>query len=206
MADRISLFTPKARIMWPRLFTPRKNKRGEDSYECDLVFTPEAQATPEFEAMRQAYATLAQETFGARLQGLLAAEKFIKPFWPGKRKINEDGTPMAGYGAADIYITVKSKQKPQVVQRVGTGFEPIVDPAEVYAGCWVICSVSPWAFDNESKGVSFGLLNVLKIADDTPLQSGGRVDAATEFAKLALPPAAGAGAAPGATATAGSLF
>ena len=201
--DRPKIITPEDRLMWAWLFKPRLNKKtGEPSYQCDVVFTPAAMRTPEFAALKAAAEKAAVDKFGDKLRGLIAAEKFINPFWKNERKIDaETGKLPDGYEPGGCYITLKSKHRPGIVQNTAAGLQPIIDENEVYAGCWVRASVDCWAFDNESKGVNFGLANVMKIRDDTPLGSR-RTKAEDDFAGIAAPPAAAAGG----TAAAGSLF
>lgn len=196
MADRIRLITPEATLHWAYLFRAREPKKGsarEAMYMCDLVFTPAIMQTPEFQAMRDAAQKVAKEAFGDKLAGLIAADKFINPFWKVERKIDAaTGKLPPGYEAGGVYITIKSKQRPGIVKPAGGGFEPILDENEIYPGCIVRASVDVWAYDNESKGVSFGLSNILKVRDGERL-GGGRPAAQDDFAALAGTLAAAAG-------------
>ncbi len=51
--------------------------------------------------------------------------------------------------------------------------QPILDPEEVYSGCWAWVSVTSFAYNNESKGVSFFLNNIMKSHDDERFGGGG---------------------------------
>lgn len=60
-------------------------------------------------------------------------------------------------------LNARSKKK---VGLVDTDRQPILEASEVYSGCWAHLSVSSFAYDNESKGVSFFLNNIMKARDD----------------------------------------
>jgi hypothetical protein len=61
--------------------------------------------------------------------------------------------------------------------------QPIVDPREIYPGCFVIASVRAFTYDTRgNKGVSFGLNHIQKIADGTPI--GGRSRPEDDFQPL----------------------
>lgn len=66
-------------------------------------------------------------------------------------------------------LNARSKKKIGMVDR---DRQPILDPDEIYSGCWAYVSVTSFAYDNESKGVSFFLNNIMKARDDEPFGSG----------------------------------
>jgi hypothetical protein len=43
--------------------------------------------------------------------------------------------------------------------------QPIVEADAIYSGVWAYISVTSFAYDNESKGVSFFLNNIMKARD-----------------------------------------
>jgi hypothetical protein len=64
-----------------------------------------------------------------------------------------------------MILNARSKKR---VGLIDADRQPILDPAELYSGCWAYVSVSSFAYDNESKGVSFFLNNIMKARDDEP--------------------------------------
>lgn len=66
-------------------------------------------------------------------------------------------------------LNARSKKKVGLVDR---DRQPILDASEIYSGCWAYVSVTSFAYDNESKGVSFFLNNIMKARDDEPFGSG----------------------------------
>lgn len=188
MADiaRVKLLTPKARLSYPTLFRARAQQEGqEEKFSCALIFDAEAQKTPEFAAMKAAAGAAAKAKWGDKIPSNMR-----NPFRDGAEKDSE------GYGPGTIFINVSSKQKPGVVRKTGPrpeDIESIFDENDVYAGMYVVVSVSPYAYDAKgNKGVSFGLNNVLKVGEGDPL--GGRSSAANDFAGIAAPPVTGGGA------------
>lgn len=68
-----------------------------------------------------------------------------------------------------MLLNMRSKKK---VGLVDTDRQPILDATEVYSGCWAYVSATSFAYDNESKGVSFFLNNIMKARDDESFGSG----------------------------------
>lgn len=194
---KTKLITPPARAMWVHIFKPKIGK-GDDGtatskFQVDLVFSPEAQATPEFAALKAAANAAAIAKFGDRLKPLIDSGKFVNPFWKAERKLDDDGNLKPGYEAGWVYITAKSQQRPGVVQNTAAGLQPVIDENDVYPGCIVRASVDVYAYDNKSKGVAFGLFNVLKVGDGDRVGGGGRNSAADDFAGVVGAPAGAAG-------------
>jgi hypothetical protein len=66
-------------------------------------------------------------------------------------------------------LNCRSKKK---VGLVDIDRQPILDASEVYSGCWAYLSATSFAYDNESKGVSFFLNNIMKARDDESFGGG----------------------------------
>jgi len=66
-------------------------------------------------------------------------------------------------------LNCRSKRK---IGLVDVDRQPILDASEVYSGCWAYLSVTSFAYDNESKGVSFFLNNIMKARDDESFGAG----------------------------------
>lgn len=66
-------------------------------------------------------------------------------------------------------LNARSKKK---VGLVDLDRQPILDASEVYSGCWAYVSVTSFAYNNESKGVSFFLNNIMKARDDEAFGGG----------------------------------
>jgi len=185
--------TPEAILSYPHLFEPQafqdeQGKVTKMQYSACLIFTPEAQKTPEFKVMREVVASLLSERWG---EGLMVGKKkytlqqalkqglLMTPFrsnWDEK-----------GYPEGSVYINVTRKDKfgpPQVVSiypdKDGRP-TPITDPTLVYPGVIVLATVRPytWDYQGMKRGVSFGMGNFQIRRDGERLDS--HTDARDEF-------------------------
>ena len=77
-------------------------------------------------------------------------------------------------------LNARSKKK---VGLVDIDRQPILEASEVYSGCWAYLSVTSFAYDNESKGVSFFLNNIMKARDDESF-GGGSSSPDEDFAEV----------------------
>ena len=77
-------------------------------------------------------------------------------------------------------LNARSKKK---VGLVDSDRQPVLDASEIYSGCWAYVSVTSFAYDNESKGVSFFLNNIMKARDDERF-GGGSASAEEDFGDI----------------------
>ena len=77
------------------------------------------------------------------------------------------------------FLNANSNQKPGIIDMYKN---EILDPTEVYSGCWGRASINFFPFNsNGNKGVGVGLNNIQKLGDDEPL-GGARASAEDDFA------------------------
>lgn len=68
------------------------------------------------------------------------------------------------------FVNANSRTKPGIVDR---NLEPIIDPTEIYSGCYGRVSMVFYAYNvNGNKGIAAGLQNIQKLEDGEPL--GGK--------------------------------
>jgi hypothetical protein len=79
-----------------------------------------------------------------------------------------------------MILSARSKKK---VGLVDSDRQPILDPDEIYSGCWAYVSVTSFAYNNESKGVSFFLNNIMKARDGERF-GGGSSSPDEDFADI----------------------
>lgn len=157
--------TPKARLMFPALFTPKAFEGQPEKYSAVLVFDKEAQGTAEFQKLKLVAGLAAKAKFGDK-----PPKNLRNPFRSGSEK------ETAGFNEDDVFISVTSKKQPRVVDRkkVNDKFPVITDEDRLYSGCYVRASVNAFGYDRSgNKGVSFGLNNVQFIADGERIAAGG---------------------------------
>ncbi len=78
------------------------------------------------------------------------------------------------------FLNAKSDTRPAIVD---AQVHPILDPAEVYSGCYARVAISFYAYNtNGNRGIGCGLNGVQKIRDGEPL--GSHFNAEKEFAPV----------------------
>jgi hypothetical protein len=174
-----SLLTPIGRVSFPTLFKPRAYKPGQQEFFSVNLFWPATEAAKLAELVAKADA-VAREKWGAKLPADFSFGKPATiPSW-----LKPDHLPFSRDDDGNIVVRLKSKSRPGVV---GVRKDPTTGELEklteesgrVYGGCYGRCSVTCYAYDNESRGVKFGLVNFQKTGDGEPL--GGRTDPDEDF-------------------------
>lgn len=80
-----------------------------------------------------------------------------------------------------MYLTARAVRRPQVVDR---NKNEILDKDQIYSGMYGYVSLEFYPYDNEGKGVSAGLLNIMKTKDGDRLAGGSTAE--EDFADLEL--------------------
>lgn len=163
----IKLVTPKGRVSFPTLFTPKstgKNGSGEPQYSIQLLLKKGDAEAEKFVKELRAAMTLAVNTKWpeeAKRPKKLASALKDGDTWEG-----EDGflkkDKYAEVAGCWVINANNKKRKPKVVDQ---DVSEILDPEEVYSGCYGRISFQVYAYDNEKKGVGFSLQNFQKMGD-----------------------------------------
>ena len=197
-----TLNTPKFRIDWPKIFQPEKNDlNGKMEYSCVALFPlgadlSELKAAAEAAAIKKFGPDKSTWPDNIRNPFKDQGEKRVKDQATGRPKVGADGQPILpdGYVAGAMMLNFKSEQRPGVVD---ANVQTIMDPSEIYRGCYCVAQVNAFAYDQKgNRGISFGLNNLQKVGDGDSL--GGRMKPEDAFAPVA---AAGAGASKSAAAS-----
>lgn len=161
--EKAPLVTPKARCSYVQLLSPKAfEDNPEPKYSVVLIFDKEAQQSPEFKRMVQAYT--AEKT---RLHPNGAPNGFKTPFRPSSEK--------EGFPPDCVFITISTTRKPDVVDEHGND---LFEPSKVYSGMFGRASLSMYSYDKKgNKGIAFGLNNFQKLGD------GDRMDSKTTAAQ-----------------------
>ena len=117
-----------------------------------------------------------------------AIKQGVSEKWSGKKPANlklplRDGDDERADEAEEytgmFFLNANSSQKPGIIDMYKN---EILDPSEVYSGCWGRASINFFPFNsNGNKGVGVGLNNIQKLGDDEPL-GGARAAAEEDFA------------------------
>lgn len=160
--------TGKVRLSYCNLFEPRAIQEGQTpKYSVTLLVPKNDKKTMDRinAAIEAAKATYIQRNPGKKLPSNL---KTIIHDGDGER-------PNGGeYGeeCKGCYVMTVSSRRPPVI--VDVDKNPINDPLEVYSGCYGRAVLNFYVYDTQgNKGVSAGLLGIMKLEDGEPL--GGTV-------------------------------
>lgn len=196
------MITPEVRLSYPHLFEPQAVQEGDDpKYSVTVIFESEEDIEP----FKRAALEEAKEHWGSKLNGAsieyLEGQHAPTPFLvAGNLKIrlpwrdHPDDLANKGYDEIGVaFINARSGQRPGVVsiyKDPDTG-KPmrITDESEIYPGVRAKVSLDPYWYDNQSRGVTFGLGNVQKTGDDERIAGPARAEEefeATESANVEL--------------------
>ncbi len=164
------VLTPMFRVSFPALFQPTAmDEKSTPKYGVTMLFPK----STDLSVLEKAYK--------------IALKKGIEEKWKGKKPKNlrspfRDGDEEEDYNERDgfpghIFIRASSLQKPGVVDK---NCDPILDPAEVYAGCYARATVVAYPYDVAgNRGIAFGLQNLQKLKDGEAFS--GRKPASQDF-------------------------
>lgn len=163
------IITPEFRVSYANIWVPKENDKGKKVFSVTAIFPPDTDLAP--------------------LKALLVQAKEAKfPNMKGKCKTplrfgnDEEYDLEKNPEYAGNWITsFRSYERPVGV--VDLQRQPILDQQDFYSGCYAVASVSAYAYDFEgTKGVAFGLRNIMKTRDGEPL--AGTAKAEVDFAEM----------------------
>jgi hypothetical protein len=183
------LMTPEALLgPFPNIFERGlANDSGVQYFEANLLFSPEAQKTPAFAALKKAASEACKEKWPTGVPSNLRS-----PFRPATEKVRQkDGIQYFPSPTFDgwILLAVKSKNQPGVVN---AQVQKIIDPSEIYGGITVKVTAHPFAYSAKgNNGVSFWMNNMQVVRGapaDSPytkaLAGGGGRPAEDDFSPV----------------------
>lgn len=149
--DNGNVVTPEFRASYVYVFQPRVNKKKAPKYCCNLLFPVGTDLT----ILKKAAYDVVVKQFGV---DQAVWPKFKSPFKAQDDRVGKD----RGYEKGGEYIIPNSNNQPGVVD---AAVKPIINPADVYAGCYGVAMVRAYWYDNDQKGVGFELVNFQKTRD-----------------------------------------
>ena len=179
--------TPEFRVAFPAVFQPKRNDLSKkDEFSVVALFPKGADLSGLEKAAKEAL----EAKFGAdksKWPGDIA--KYRSPFRDqgDREKVDKQTgkrTLPQGYEKGSIYLTLRSAQRPGVVDNK---MEEIIDTSDFYGGCWARASTNAYAYDQKgNRGVSFGLGNLQKLRDGDAF--GNRTKAQDDFTAVEASP------------------
>ena len=155
--------SPTFVISYPNLFTPRgfgRDEEGKKKYSCSAIWTPEKldeKDKARWSALLAAADSACMERFKKPLKSM--PRTFWNPFRDGAEKEDQKG-----YGPGTIFANLTSLLRPEVIDWKRETISPEAGNEEmIFAGCLCRAEITPYAFDNNLKGIGLGLRSLLLV-------------------------------------------
>jgi hypothetical protein len=163
----MQIVTPRASTAFLYLLKaqPAMEKGKPDQFSVTLLWD---EGEPKLAKLQKAIEDVAVAKWGETAKKKLANGQLKNPLRPGSDK---EGTNAEDDFAGKVFMTVRSQDKPQVVD---ADLEPVMDSMDVYSGCIGRADIWLYAFDTAgNKGVS-AIINSFQKLDDGERKSGRR--------------------------------
>ncbi|MCI8585542.1 MAG: DUF2815 family protein [Lachnospiraceae bacterium] len=166
--------TGKVRASYAHVFQPHTAPGSTDAKYSVTLLIPKTDAVTLnaiYSAIELAKQAGVQKTFGGVMPPVINT-----PIYDGDGT-RPNGEPFGEECRGHMVLRASSKEQPSVVD---LNVQPILNPAEVYSGCYIRASIDFFAYNQSgNRGIGCGLNAVQKIGDGEPLTS--RTTAAEAF-------------------------
>lgn len=155
------VITGKVRFSYVNIFKSRAFQAGQDAkYSVCLLIPKEDKAT--IKKIKAAIDAAVQDGISSKWGGKKPANLKL-PLRDGDAERADEAPEYEGM----YFLNCNSTQKPGIVDK---DLNEILDPDEVYSGCWGRASINFFPFNtNGNKGIGVGLNNIQKLKDDDRL-------------------------------------
>lgn len=173
MADATTkVVTGLVRLSYVQIFNKRSFTEGTDAKYSLCVLVPKKD-TKTLKKIQAAVKAAAEEGISTKFNGKKPSNMHM-PLRDGDEERADEAPEYKGM----YFFNCKSDRKPGIVDK---DRNEILDPDEVYSGCWGRVSVNFYPYSvNGNKGVAVGLNNVQKLKDDQRL-GGAAASAEDDF-------------------------
>ena len=170
----MAITTGKVRASYVHIFQPQMPKNGGDpKYSVTLLIPKTDIAT--INAIRAEIEKAKQEGVQKTFKGVMPPN-CKDPLHDGDG-LKQSGVPFGAECKGHMVLNASAKLQPAIV---GVDMQPIINPADVYSGCYIRASLNFFAYDNSgNRGIGCGLNAIQKIEDGEPLTA--RVSAEEAF-------------------------
>lgn len=164
--------TGKVRFSYVNIFKSRAFQADQDAkFSICLLIPKEDKAT--LKKIKAAIDEAIQEGISSKWNGKKPANVKL-PLRDGDEERADEAPEYEGM----MFLNANSTQKPGIVDK---DLNEILDPDEVYSGCWGRASINFYPFSvNGNKGIGVGLNNVQKLKDGEHL-GAARASAESDF-------------------------
>jgi len=175
--NRTKVITGKVRLSYVHLFEAHSSFEGQDAKFSTVLLIPKSD-TKTIAAIKAAQLVALENGKTSKFGGSIP-KNWKNTFRDGDEEGDLDKNPEY---AGHMFMTVSNKTRPGIVDQ---NVQPILDSTEVYSGCYARVSITAFPFSaSGSKGISFGLNHVQKLADGEPL--GSITKAEDDFTAVAM--------------------
>ena len=171
------ILTPVGRVSWPALAKPDDNGK----YGLTMIFDSEA----DLKKLKAMVDECIKGEWGSKYK---SAQRSL-PFKNGNDKTDDEGNVSPEYADCTL-ATMGTKYAVTVLNPAKKPIPTAQLEAEVYGGCYCIAQVNAYAWEYTEKGkvmkrgVSLGLMNLMKVRDGERLGGGKRISAEDAFADV----------------------
>lgn len=161
--------TGVCRASYAHVFEPQPEKKpkpgSKPKYSISLLIPKTDRATVQM--LAEALKLAGEERFGPKFM----ADYKMKGS-PYKKAIRDgDAEREDPAYAGHYFVNCRSAQRPAILARDAR--TPITNPADFRSGDYCRATINAFAYDNESKGVSFGLIHLQKVESGEALGNTG---------------------------------
>ena len=151
------VITGKVRFSYVNIFKSRAFQPGQDEkYSICLLIPKKDKET--IAKIKKAIDAAIQQGIGEKWGGKKPANLKL-PLRDGDDERAEEAEEYVGM----MFLNANSNQKPGIIDQYKN---EVLDPDEVYSGCWGRASINFYPFNsNGNKGIGVGLNNIQKLSD-----------------------------------------
>lgn len=164
--------TGRVRFSYVNIFRSRAFREGQDAKFSICLLIPKKDKAG-IAKIRDAIDEAVQEGITSKWGGKTPKNLHL-PLRDGDEERADEAPEYEGM----MFLNANSTTKPGIVDK---DLNEILDPEEVYSGCWGRASINFFPYDsNGNRGVGVGLNNIQKLADGERL-GGARASAEDDF-------------------------
>ena len=164
--------TGKVRFSYVNIFKSRAFREGQDAKYSICLLIPKSDKAG-IAKLTRAMDEAVQEGIASKWGGKKPKNLHL-PIRDGDEERAEEAPEYEGM----LFLNANSDTKPGIVDK---DLNVILDPEEVYSGCWGRASINFFAYDsNGNRGVGVGLNNIQKLRDGERL-GAARASAESDF-------------------------
>jgi len=173
--------TGEVRLSYEHLLKPYSNKPGTDPKYSVTMLIPKSDVATK-QRIDAAINAAIGEGIAEKWNGARPPQP-PTPVWDGDG-LRQNGEAFGAECKGCWVLTAGSKMQPEIID---AGFNPIIQPTDVYSGMYARVFLKFFAYNSSGKkGIGCGLGPVQKLRDGEPL--GGHVSAAEAFGVADTPP------------------